>query len=239
MNKFQSPKVIAKRSLIAILAIGFGILISAQLRSLPSRKVLNPVAPYASLKETKEELYKEQTQLKDEIKSLQKSIENAQNESETTVLTKEELNLLNLKKAQAGITRLNGRGVIINIDDSKLNPPSEESIVHAADLRDIVNLLWASGAEGISINDQRVVLGTAIDCIVNTILVNNVRLSAPFRIESIGDQNHIYQNVNDKSLLASIHDRKKNQGLIFNASLNSDITLPVYDGYLDANGGAN
>jgi len=239
MNKFQSPKVIAIRSLIAILSICFGILISAQFRSLPNRKVLNPVAPYISLKETKEELYKEQSQLKEEIKSLQKSIEQAQDDSESTILTKEELNSLNRKKAQAGITRLNGQGVIITIDDSKISSPTDDSIVHAADLRDLMNLLWVSGAEGISINGQRVVLGTAIDCIVNTILVNNVRLSVPFRIEAIGDQNKMYQKLSDRSLLSNIYDRKKNQGLIYEFTTNSDITLPIYDGYFETSGGIN
>ena len=206
-----------------------GVLIAAQWRSLPVR-VSNPIAPYSSLKETKEALYEEQDQLKSEIKDLQLQIERAQKDSEDIGLSKQQISELNYKKAQAGLTKLNGAGLIITYDDSSYGSLSADSIVHAGDLRDTVNALWGAGAEGISINGQRIVTNTAIDCIVNTILVNNTRISNPFRIEAIGNPDELYSQISNPRILTSVHDRKRDQGLIFEISKNQDITLPVYDG---------
>lgn len=226
--KIKSAKVVAVRSFVALLSVAIGVLITAQWRSIPAR-VTDPVAPYSSLKETKNDLDTEQSQLKNEITKLQLSIAQAQSRSEDVTLTKKELSDLNIKKSQAGLTKLNGPGVIVTLDDSKSGPTTEDSIIHAADLRDVVNLLWESGAEGMSINNQRVVANTAIDCIVNTILVNDIHLTVPFRIEAIGNQSVMYERVSDSRILSNIHQRKST-GLDFNVKKNNDITLPVFDG---------
>lgn len=238
MKKTEIPKVIAIRLLIAIFCIGFGILISAQLRTLPER-VTNPITPYVSLRDTKEELYVEQGQLKDEIKSLQVSIQESQVQTENVVLSKEEITKLNYKKAQAGLTKLNGPGVIIVLDDSTTTAATESSIVHAADIRDVLNLLWGSGAEAIAINGQRVVINTAVDCIVNTILLNNVRLATPFQVEAIGNQNLMYDKITNQKILTDLYKRKRENGVIFDVRKNDDITVPLFDGSLGVEGNAN
>lgn len=211
---------------------------SARFRSIPDR-ITDPLAPYASLKETRDSLIKEQSDLKDEIKSLQTSISEIQSENANQVLTKSEISDLNYRKAQAGLTRLNGAGVIIKLNDSQSGIATEDSIIHASDLRDIVNLLWSAGAEGIAINDQRVVANTAIDCIVNTILINNVRVSTPLQIEAIGNQNKMFDSLNTSDLLSGLYYRKINFGLQFDIQENHDITLPVYDGSFDINSEPN
>ncbi len=226
--KIKNARVVAVRSFIALLSVAIGVLITAQWRSIPDR-VTNPIAPYSSLKETKDALYSEQDQLKEEIKKLQFSIEETQGNKEDITLTKKELSDLSIKKSEAGLTKLNGPGIIVTLDDSKSGPPSEDSIVHAADIRDMINLLWGSGAEGISINGQRVVINTAIDCIVNTILVNDIRLSMPFKIEAIGNQSLMYDMASNPRILSNLHQRKSS-GLVFNFQKNNDITLPVFDG---------
>jgi uncharacterized protein YlxW (UPF0749 family) len=182
------------------------------------------------LNETKNSLYQENDQLRKEITNLQQGIDKAQKDAEDVTLTKNELADLQTEKSKAGLTKLNGSGVIVTYDDSKSSVLSEESIVHAADLRDTINLLWGSGAEAISINNQRIVINTAIDCIVNTILINGTRISNPFRIEVIGDQNMLYGRLTDRNFLSYIHDRQTNQGLIFEVLKNNDVTLPTYNG---------
>lgn len=222
-------KIIAMRSFLTLLGVMLGVLVSAQMNTIPDR-VTNPIAPYVSLKETKESLYQEQTGLKEEIKNLQESIQTTQKDSENVALSKDELANLKSERAKAGLTKINGPGVIITLNDSKTGLASEDSIVHAADLRDVINLLWDSGAEAISINGQRVVVNTAIDCIVNTILVNDTRISTPFSVEAIGDQIPMYDNLISPLILSNIHERSKNQGLVYNVSKNNDITVPVFDG---------
>lgn len=234
MSKIKAKKVSIQFFLI-VLGISFGVLISAQMRSIPTR-VTNPVVPYVSLKETKEELYEEQGELKDSIKSLQDSIQAAQKEAANARLSEDELSNLNQEKARAGLTRLSGPGIVINLNDSPSSQVSEESIVHASDLRDIVNLLWGNGAEAIAINDQRVVSNTAIDCIVNTILINNERISSPFIIKTIGNKNSLYGSMAD---LGSIDKRRRLNGLIFNYSKVNSIIIPAFDGSFETKGESN
>lgn len=228
MKRLQKTKIIATRSLIALFGVFFGLLLSAQWRSVPDR-VTNPIAPYASLKETKEALYDEQDNLKREILTLQENVSELQKVSKENVLTKDEIRDLNTKKARAGLTKLNGDGIIIMLDDGK-ESSSDDSIIHAADIRDVLNLLWSSGAEGISINGQRVVINTAVDCIVNTILINNVRLSTPFQIEAVGNKDQMFDRVSNSLNLYDLHKRNSTEKIIFQIRRHNDITLPLFDG---------
>ncbi|MFA6963864.1 MAG: DUF881 domain-containing protein [Patescibacteria group bacterium] len=227
--KSNNHKNIVTKSLLLILSIGFGVLISAQIRSLPTI-ISNPIAPYASLKETKGDLSGEQSELKQEIEALHQQIAEFQAVNEGKVLSRQEIADLNLKKANAGVTKLNGSGVIVTLDDSKSGTVTEENIVHAADLRDVVYLMWANGAEAISVNGQRVVVNTAIDCIVNTILINDVRLATPFRIEAIGPEEILFSKLSDQNILSDLHHRHLDKKLVFETVMNNDITVPIYTG---------
>ncbi|HOX41624.1 MAG TPA: hypothetical protein PK263_05550, partial [bacterium] len=117
MKGKKGAKTIAITLLMLIISIAAGLLMSAQLRSIPTR-VSDPILPFSSLRETKEELYTEQAQLKAEITALQDSIQDAQTQNESAVLSKNEISDLNNKKALAGLTKLSGPGVGIILDDS-------------------------------------------------------------------------------------------------------------------------
>ena len=225
----KNTKKITTSSLVVILFAIFGILITAQLRSLPSR-VSDPIAPYLSLKETSDSLYSEQKQLKDEIKSLHEDIQKAQADSDSLTLGKDQLATLQGKSALVGLTQLSGPGVKLTMDDSKTVTPTENSIVHASDLRDVTNTLWGAGAEGISINGQRIVINSAIDCIVNTILINDVQISEPFVIEAIGNKDILTDRLTGSANLEGILNRKDKEGLIFDVQKKDEIILPIFTG---------
>lgn len=61
-------------------------------------------------------------------------------------------------------------------------------MVHDEDLRRIINEMKNSGAEAISINDQRIVATTAIVCSGAVATVNGVKLNSPFEIKAIGNK---------------------------------------------------
>ncbi|MEI6498888.1 MAG: DUF881 domain-containing protein [bacterium] len=229
MDKLKHARSITILSLVAIICVIFGIMIAAQIRSIPDR-ITNPIVPYTSLKDTKESLYAEQKQLNNEIKSLQESIQAAQSQSDSTAISRNDLDTLQLAKARAGLTEVSGQGVIVTISDNNVGNISDSSIVHAADLRDIINLLWSSGAEAIAINDQRIVINTAIDCIVNTILINDIRLSTPFTIKAIGNSEILYDRLTNKSILKDIYTRKQKDGLIFDVEPKNSLNLSLFDG---------
>ena len=218
-------------SIFALIGVILGVMIMLQSKVLPTR-VTNSISPYLSLKDTKELLYSEQNDLKSEVSDLQERITALNSENSGKTISKSDSDALTLKRAQAGLTKISGPGVVITFDDSKSNPVTEDSIVHAADLRDTINLLWGSNVEGISINGERIVFSSSIDCIVNTILINDTRLSNPFRLEAIGNPQVLEQRLMDKNILSDIHKRASENGLIYRVEINGNITLPAYSGAL-------
>lgn len=98
-----------------------------------------------------------------------------------------------LKKANmiAGLIPVQGPGLVLVLNDSQRQAqPGEDPnslIIHDDDLLRITNELKASGAEAISINNQRLISTSEIRCAGTTILVNWKKISPPFEIKVIGD----------------------------------------------------
>jgi len=91
-----------------------------------------------------------------------------------------------------GLSEVTGHGLVITVDDNdkmSLNNwlfDPNWLIVHDTDLINIVNELKNAGAEAISINDQRIVTTSAIECDGNVIKINGEKIGAPFEIKAIG-----------------------------------------------------
>ena len=112
----------------------------------------------------------------------EKSVENDEN-----ALAKQE----EIKKNNEilGLTDITGQGVFITIKTNQIDNQLKE------DMNCIVNELKNSGAEGISINDERIILNSSIICRENNIEVNGVIIQSPFEIKAIGDTKLIYNNL--------------------------------------------
>lgn len=91
----------------------------------------------------------------------------------------------------AGFTPVMGPGIIISLDDNpdplRVGDNADDYIIHDKNLLFIINDLRGSGAEAISINDQRIVSSSEMRCAGPTILVNTTRVSPPFEIKVIGN----------------------------------------------------
>lgn len=229
-KKFINPKRINKITVIlVILGIGLGLLVTAQWRTKTLR-VSDDVIPYVSLVSTRDKLTLEQTALKKQIADLQQNIKDDQEKLKKQSQSKSTVEEVEKYKDEVGLTEKQGQGVVITLDDSHSTPANLDSITHAADLRDIVNFLWGAGAEAISINGERVVMNTSIDCIVNTVLINNTKTTAPFSISAIGDQKKIANGLNDVNNLKDIHKRAEDEGLVFEVSQVKNIVISPFDG---------
>lgn len=95
-------------------------------------------------------------------------------------------------EAIAGLTDLEGSGIIVTLKDgvktdSVLTYGDEYGIVHDSFILTILNELRASGAEALSINDERILATSEIRCVGPTVSVNNTKIAAPFEIKAIGD----------------------------------------------------
>lgn len=215
-----------------IIGLAVGGLIMAQWKTKPVR-VLNPVAPYAALRDTRDNLTVEQTGLKQEITLLRKDIKLTQSQLKRDNQESQQLEELERLKEVIGLTELKGQGVQIILDDSRdLNAQgtAEAAIAHAADMRDLVNYLWTRGAKAISINNERITSSSSIDCIINTVMINNTKHTTPFVFNVLGDPRQLQEALQDKNALINIYNRVRREGLVFNFSRQKDLTVPAYAG---------
>jgi len=101
-------------------------------------------------------------------------------------------------KLFAGLTAVRGPGVVVTLNDSPKRNPSETRqevisnyLVHDSDIRAVVNELFASGAEAISINGQRLIASSSIRCVGPVVLVNSVQVAVPYVIKAIGNPENL------------------------------------------------
>ncbi len=94
----------------------------------------------------------------------------------------------------AGLTAVQGPGLVVTLSDSKKPFPAglpmgvaPPNIIHDTDINMAVNELKAAGAEAIAINDQRLVATSWIRCAGPTVYVNATPQTPSFVIRAIGD----------------------------------------------------
>jgi len=208
-----------------------GVLVTAQVRSIKTTRALNPLSPYAALRDTRISLGTENKLLSGANKSLSDEISASEKElKQTEYSNRQKVEKSDELKKQIGLMPLAGEGIMVTLADADNNIADSNSIAHAADMRDLINLLWSSDATAISINDQRIVATTSIDCIVNTVMINNVRTVPPFDIRAIGDRRRMAEAVNNEKNLPDIHTRVKNEGLVFQVTEQKKVEVPAYSG---------
>jgi len=107
-------------------------------------------------------------------------------------------------KMFAGLTDTEGPGVMVTLRDVKddmstnslPNDATLETIIHDTDVLQVVNELFSSGAEAISVNDHRITDRSSIRCAGPTILVNDNKIASPIIIRAIGDPDTLYGGIN-------------------------------------------
>lgn len=88
----------------------------------------------------------------------------------------------------AGLKPMKGPGVVVRLEDAKINPAgSSPVVVTYQDLVSVINELWAAGAEAVAVNGQRVTAATGFSQVGGTVLVDLARLTGPFTIVALGD----------------------------------------------------
>ena len=179
-------------------------------------------AQYSELKKAYDDM---QVTLAEKEKILQ-DYRNVETTEETVELIKQELNTA---LRDAGLKDVRGQGIVVTVEDSVTEAGQDANLnnylVHDEDLLNIVNELKSSGAEAISVNDQRIVSMSSIRCAGPTILVNDEKLAPPFVIKAIGDSSLLESAIN---MRGSYVDILKGWGIRFNITKESDIFIPKY-----------
>lgn len=145
------------------------------------RRILSPsidmIDEYAKLTREVQKLREDKTRL-----------ENAMGDA--TKQTKVLNDSLQEVKDFAGLTEVEGPGVVVTLKDSPKATNSiggGDDIIHDIDVLKVVNELWAAGAEGVAVNKHRIVGSSSFRCVGPVIHVDNVPIASPVRIQAIGD----------------------------------------------------
>ncbi|HEX2194782.1 MAG TPA: DUF881 domain-containing protein [Candidatus Limnocylindria bacterium] len=233
VRRRRSPRVIWGISIGAGLAV-VGFVGAAQWNSSVARQNFTTsaqqvlAAQVLGLEEEQEELRTQIAEAEDEIQRIQE-----ESTSDSAALAAINARLEEARLA-AGLTPVSGPGVIVEIADSNRVVPAGENpsnfIVLVDDLRDIVAALWASGAEAIEIDDERLVATSSIYGVGASVLVNTSFLSPPFRIEAIGPDGLLERFQADPAFTTRVAQRIEFFGLEFAAAAAPDLDLPAYVG---------
>lgn len=136
-----------------------------------------------------------------------------------------------------GLTDVSGPGVIITLKDNEgatnenigITEDIRSYLVHDANLREILRKLKNSGAEAISINDERIITKTAIICAGNVIRVNDRKVGSPFEIKAIGSPELLYGSLEETIT------RLNNSGIIVEIQKEDNVEINKYDGVISFN----
>ncbi len=141
---------------------------------------------YKTELEKNEDLLQQIVQLQNDLAKYREQVSES---GGATKILKEELNRA---ETIAGLTDVTGSGIIVTLKDGSAQNnvivhDEGYGIVHDSYLLTILNELRASGAEALSINNERILATSEIRCAGPTVSVNNTKLAAPFEIRAIGN----------------------------------------------------
>jgi uncharacterized protein YlxW (UPF0749 family) len=126
-------------------------------------------------------------------------------------------------RVSSGLAEMTGPGIILYMYD-QMGGTTTNSIIHDADIRDVVNELFGSGAQGISIGGQRLVVTSAIRCSGSLIKVNDKLITVnPVEIHVVGDPDLLISGLD---IIRTSMEIKR--GIRFEVSRSETIKLPAF-----------
>src|ERR1700737_35823 len=157
-------------------------LAATQFRSQPLPPS-NRLARDEALRKSVNQLEDQNRALKARIQTLQVDVKAIEDESARRSSAVQQVKAqLDDEKGVAGLTALHGAGLTILLHDgTDPNDLADRSLgwtIHYQDLQDIVNVLWARGAEPIAVNGDRIVPNSAFHYAGVNIIVNNATRQA-------------------------------------------------------------
>jgi uncharacterized protein YlxW (UPF0749 family) len=127
----------------------------------------------------------------------------------------------------AGLIAVTGRGLAFRLEDGN---GGVDALVTARDVRTLVEELWLAGAEGIDVNNERIVGTTAILDIGGSILANSAYLSPPYTIRAVGPSD-LYDRLRASvAFVAFVQGRVEPSGLRLSVAELDKVDLAAFAG---------
>ena len=168
--------------------------------------------------------------LRNEVRSLEAEFAAGTDTAEVRRLRR----LVEAASARAGGGPVEGPGVVVILDDSsaRRSPTGDpgDLIVHERDIQAVVNALWAGGAKAISLQHQRIVNTTGIKCVGNTVVLEGVPYSPPYRIEAVGNVQALQGGLRESRSVQIYNEYVDQYGLGLSVGVDASLDIPAYDG---------
>jgi len=161
-----------------------GTTVSERIKALDTDQQQRILTPSIDMIDEYAKLSREVQKLREDKTRLENAMGNA------TTQTKVLNDSLQEVKDFAGLTEVEGPGVVVTLRDSPKAVNSVgggDDIIHDIDVLKVVNELWAAGAEAISVNKHRIVASSSFRCVGPVIHVDNIPIASPVRIQAISD----------------------------------------------------
>ena len=171
-----------------------------------------------ALSEWKEKYNETHSKLEETESKIKEYKEKSESNVETSKLVEKELEEANTILGKTDVT---GNGIEVLLTNSGDNEYSYK------DLLSLVNELKAAGAEAISINGERITNLTDIVYITNKyILVNSNKISSPYIVLAIGDENYLKSALSIKN---GYIDVKQKEGYKIEVQEKKNIQINKYN----------
>jgi uncharacterized protein YlxW (UPF0749 family) len=126
-----------------------------------------------------------------------------------------------------GMLPVEGSGLKVTLQDGDYEPDSvnpNDYIVHESHVFQVINELYISGAQAISINGQRIDGNSYIVCTGPVITVDGVQYPAPFTIEAIGEPQVLESSMR---LSGGVMDQLVNDNIVVILDAGQKISMPA------------
>lgn len=140
----------------------------------------------------------------------------------------------------AAATPLVGPALTVSLTDAQLGPGElpegftpDDVVVHQQDVQAVVNALWSAGADGMMIQDQRVISTSAVRCVGNTLILQGRVYSPPYTITAIGDIEQLQAALDADPTIEIYKQYVDAVGLGYEVEQHRSVELPAYSGSVD------
>lgn len=204
MNKFFFTR--RRPILFSVVFLVIGFILAFSYRTIGNEAQQEQVSSSLIAEETyREDLIEQQErnrELSDEIGVKQEEIQ----AFERSFITQEEDHAHLVDEAKdlrllLGVVPAKGQGIRVTLMDAEYDPIVQnpnDYIVHESHIFKVINELKIAGAQGISINGQRIKENSYIKCTGPVITVDDKTFPAPFVIEAIGEMDILHESLHLK-----------------------------------------
>jgi uncharacterized protein YlxW (UPF0749 family) len=138
--------------------------------------------------------------------------------------------------SEVGLEPMRGPGIVVTLNDAQRDAQGrfprdaspDDLVVHQQDIQAVLNTLWSAGAEGIQMQDQRIIATSVARCVGNTLLLNGRTYSPPYTITAIGDGAAMQAALAGAPLVTLYKQYAVRFGLGYGEDVRADVKLAGY-----------